>query len=78
MLHKSGIINGKRVHQTPLRRPDLLDNATDVEYQISSLWKPKSNRHSVECGGEMSEGPQQGTNPARLGDTVYRLARWTR
>lgn len=42
MIHRSGIISGKRVYQTPLDRPDLLDNATDLEYQISShqVWRP--------------------------------------
>ena len=42
MIHKSGIINGVRRYQTPMDRPTLLDNATDLEYQISShqVWRP--------------------------------------
>lgn len=42
MIHRSGIINGTRFYETPLDRPDLLDNATRLQYQISSheVWRP--------------------------------------
>lgn len=42
MIHKSGIVNGKREYQTPMDRPDCLEHATDLEYQISShdVWRP--------------------------------------
>lgn len=42
MIHRSGIINGKRVHETPLDDPKRMDSATDLQYQISSyqVWRP--------------------------------------
>jgi hypothetical protein len=42
VIHKSGIINGERVYQTPFLRPDLLDHATDLRFTISShnVWLP--------------------------------------
>ena len=35
MIHKSGILNGTRRYQTPLDRPTLLDNATEMEFTTS-------------------------------------------
>lgn len=42
MIHRSGIINGKRVHESPLDDPRRMDSATELQYQISSrgCWRP--------------------------------------
>ncbi len=41
MIHKSGIVNGKRVYEDPFSRP-LPDTATDLRFSISScqVWRP--------------------------------------
>lgn len=71
MIHRSGIINGKRVHETPLDDPRRMDNATDLQYQISwdgGGWMPgvydseRAARYAFEFSDEDLQALQDSIN----------------
>ena len=79
MIHRSGIVDGKRVYETMIGRP-LPRHATDLEYQISSCggWLPgvydseRAARYAFRFTGADLQALQDAVN-ARIADPEQRV-----